>query len=99
MRGFILSGWPQSPRPTRQSGAQGKLLKEVARHLAVRMSYEDVVRVAQAKIAPARMARIARDELRVKDEPYSVHDFLKPGIEELCQLLPLVPGAADYFRQ
>ena len=69
-------------------GAQGKLLKEVARHLAVRMSYEDVVRVAQAKIAPARMRRIAREELRVKDEPYSVHDFLKPGIEELCQLLP-----------
>ena len=70
------------------AGAQGKLLKEVARHLAVRMSYEDVVRVAQAKIAPARMRRIAREELRVKDEPYSVHDFLKPGIEEMCQLLP-----------
>ena len=69
-------------------GAQGKLLKEVARHLAVRMSYEDVVRVAQAKIAPARMQRIAREELRVTDEPYSVHDFLKPGIEEMCQLLP-----------
>ena len=48
-------------------GAQGKLLKEVARHLAVRMSYEDVVRVAQAKIAPARMQRIARDELHVTD--------------------------------
>jgi len=70
------------------AGAHGKLLKEVARHLAVRMSYEDVVRVAQAKISPARMQRIARDELRVKNEPYSVHDFLKPGIEELCQLLP-----------
>jgi len=70
------------------AGAQGKLLKEVARHLAVRMSYEDVVRVAQAKISPARMQRIAREELRVKDEPYSVHDFLKPGIEELTQLLP-----------
>src|SRR6185437_218813 len=70
------------------AGAHGKLLKEVARHLAVRMSYEDVVRVAQAKIAPARMARIAREELRAKDEPFSVHDFLKPGIEEMCQLLP-----------
>jgi indolepyruvate ferredoxin oxidoreductase, beta subunit len=69
-------------------GAQGKLLKEVARHLAVRMSYEDVVRVAQAKIAPARMQRIAREELRTNGEPFSVHDFLKPGIEELCQLLP-----------
>jgi indolepyruvate ferredoxin oxidoreductase, beta subunit len=70
------------------AGAQGKLLKEVARHLAVRMSYEDVVRVAQAKIAPARMQRIAREELRANGEPFSVHDFLKPGIEELCQLLP-----------
>ncbi len=69
-------------------GARGQLVREIARHLAVRMSYEDVVRVAQAKISPARMARIARDELRVKNEPYSVHDFLKPGIEELCQLLP-----------
>ncbi|MBI4367207.1 MAG: indolepyruvate oxidoreductase subunit B, partial [Deltaproteobacteria bacterium] len=70
------------------AGARGALVKEVARHLAVRMSYEDVVRVAQAKISPARMRRIAREELRVKDEPFSVHDFLKPGIEELCQLLP-----------
>ena len=54
-----------------KGGARGQLLKEIARHLAVRMSYEDVVRVAQAKISPARMARIARDELRVKNEPYS----------------------------
>jgi indolepyruvate ferredoxin oxidoreductase beta subunit len=69
-------------------GAQGRLVKEVARHLAVRMSYEDVVRVAQAKISPARMQRIAQEELRVNGEPFSVHDFLKPGIEELCQLLP-----------
>jgi indolepyruvate ferredoxin oxidoreductase beta subunit len=65
-----------------------KLLKETARHLAVRMSYEDVIRVAQAKIAPARIQRIAQDELRTNGEPFSVHDFLKPGIEELCQVLP-----------
>jgi len=70
------------------SGAQGKLLKEVARHLAVRMSYEDVVRVARAKIDPARMRRIAREELRTNGEPFSVHDYLKPGIEEISQLLP-----------
>ncbi|HEY6027242.1 MAG TPA: indolepyruvate oxidoreductase subunit beta family protein, partial [Pseudolabrys sp.] len=43
------------------ANAHGKLTKEVARHLAVRMSYEDVVRVAQAKISPARMRRIARE--------------------------------------
>jgi indolepyruvate ferredoxin oxidoreductase beta subunit len=68
--------------------ARGKLLKEVARQLAVRMSFEDVVRVAQAKISPARMRRIAREELHVTNEPFSVHEFLKPGIEEFCQLLP-----------
>jgi indolepyruvate ferredoxin oxidoreductase beta subunit len=70
------------------AGAHGKLLREVARHLAVRMSYEDVVRVAQAKIAPHRMQRIARDELRAGGAPFKVYEVLKPGIEEMCQLLP-----------
>ena len=72
----------------RLSGAQGKLIREVARHLAIRMSYEDVVRVAKAKIDPARLRRIAREELHAGNEPFSVHDFLKPGIEEMSQLLP-----------
>jgi indolepyruvate ferredoxin oxidoreductase beta subunit len=79
-----------------RANLQGKLLSEVARHLAVRMSYEDVVRVAQAKIAPERLARIAREELKVTNEPYSVHDFLKPGIEELTQLVP--PALARAIR-
>jgi indolepyruvate ferredoxin oxidoreductase alpha subunit len=72
-----------------RSGAGGRLLNETARHLAVRMSFEDVIRVAAAKIAPARMQRIARDELHAGEgESFTVHDFLKPGIEELCQILP-----------
>jgi indolepyruvate ferredoxin oxidoreductase beta subunit len=66
----------------------GALLREVARHLAVRMSYEDVIRVAQAKIDPARMRRIEK-ELGVKaGQPYSVAEFLKPGVEEFCAVLP-----------
>ncbi len=52
------------------------------------MSYEDVIRVAQAKIDPARMARIAA-EIGVKPgEPFTITEFLKPGIEEMCQVLP-----------
>ena len=39
-----------------RANAGGKLLAETARHLAVRMSYEDVIRVAQAKIDPARIS-------------------------------------------
>jgi indolepyruvate ferredoxin oxidoreductase beta subunit len=64
-----------------------KLLAETARHLAVRMSFEDVIRVAEAKIAPGRFRRI-EDEIGAKDQPYVITEFLKPGIEELCQVLP-----------
>jgi indolepyruvate ferredoxin oxidoreductase, beta subunit len=68
--------------------SSGRLLREVARHLAVRMSYEDVIRVAQAKIDPARLARIAADMGVKPGEPFTVTEFLKPGIEEMCSLLP-----------
>jgi indolepyruvate ferredoxin oxidoreductase beta subunit len=71
-----------------RANAGGRLVRETARHLAVRMTFEDVIRVAAAKIAPERFARI-RAELGAKDgEPYRVVDFLKPGLEELCQVLP-----------
>jgi indolepyruvate ferredoxin oxidoreductase beta subunit len=70
--------------------AGGRLLRETARHLAVRMSYEDVIRVAQAKINPARRQRIAADLGIKPDEPFTVTEFLKPGIEELCSVLPPV---------
>jgi indolepyruvate ferredoxin oxidoreductase, beta subunit len=71
-----------------KAAAGGKLLAETARHLAVRMSYEDVIRVAQVKIDPARFARIAR-EMGVKPEQtFTVTEFLKPGVEEFCSVLP-----------
>lgn len=71
-----------------RAASGGKLLREVARHLAVRMSFEDLIRVAQAKIDPARMTRIAAELNAKPDEPFHVVEFLKPGIEELCQILP-----------
>jgi len=71
-----------------RAGAGGRLIRETARQLAVRMTFEDVVRVAEAKIAPERFARI-RQELGLKDgEPFRIVDVLKPGLEEFCQILP-----------
>jgi len=72
--------------------AGGRLLRETARHLAVRMSYEDVIRVAQAKIDPARMERIAAEIGAKQGEPFTVTEFLKPGIEEMCSILPPWPA-------
>jgi indolepyruvate ferredoxin oxidoreductase alpha subunit len=68
--------------------AGGCLLAETARHLALRMSYEDVVKVAEAKIDPARLARIRAEIGARPGEPVMVADFLKPGIEEFCSILP-----------
>jgi indolepyruvate ferredoxin oxidoreductase, alpha subunit len=71
-----------------KAGADGQLLAATARHLAVRMSYEDVIRVAQAKIDPARFSRIAAQMAVKTDQPFTVTEFLKPGVEEFCSILP-----------
>jgi indolepyruvate ferredoxin oxidoreductase beta subunit len=72
----------------RAARGSGALLRDTARYLAVRMSFEDVIRVAQAKVAPDRMARV-RAEVRAKPhEPVELTEHFKPGIEEICALLP-----------
>src|SRR5262249_12177433 len=71
-----------------RADADGKLLAAVARHLAVRMSYEDVIRVAQAKIDPERYGRIVRDMAVKPGQVFTVTEFLKPGVEEFCSVLP-----------
>jgi indolepyruvate ferredoxin oxidoreductase beta subunit len=64
------------------------LLRDTARHLAVRMSFEDVIRVAQAKTSRERLARV-RAEVRAKaDEPVALTEHFKPGIDEICAVLP-----------
>ena len=61
---------------------------EVGRQLALWMSYEDIIRVADLKTRASRFARV-RKEVAAKDgEPVVVIDYLKPGIEEAASLLP-----------
>lgn len=64
------------------------LCADLARELALRMSYEDVIRVAQLKARAGRFARI-RGELGMADDaPFHVADYLAPGINEICDVLP-----------
>src|SRR5262249_13542811 len=71
-----------------QAHADGRLVRETARQLAVRMTFEDVIRVAEAKIAPERFARIRADLGLKEDEPFRIVEFLKPGLDEMVQVLP-----------
>jgi indolepyruvate ferredoxin oxidoreductase beta subunit len=62
--------------------------RETARHLAVWMAFDDIVRVAELKCRAARFERV-RGEVRVADgELLRVHDHFKPGVAEFAALLP-----------
>ncbi|HZY52705.1 MAG TPA: indolepyruvate oxidoreductase subunit beta family protein [Reyranella sp.] len=72
----------------RLAGIDAAIVREVARHLAVRMSYEDVIRVAQAKTSRERLDRV-RAEVRAKPhEPVEITEHFKPGNEEIAAMLP-----------
>ncbi len=67
-----------------------ELCREVARQLAPRMAFEDVIRVAQLKARPDRFERI-RGELGLdEDDPFHVADYLRPGVNEICDVLPWI---------
>ena len=69
-------------------GADGAFVGELARHLAVRMSVEDVIRVAQLKLRQARLARVAQEAKARAGDIVDVTEYLKPGPEEIFGLLP-----------
>ena len=62
--------------------------REVARQLALWMCFEDIIRVADLKTRRSRIERV-RAEVRAKPEqPVIITEFLKPGVDEWCSLLP-----------
>jgi indolepyruvate ferredoxin oxidoreductase beta subunit len=70
------------------AGADGPLLRELARHLAVRMSYEDTIRVAQLKLRAARLTRVAAEARARPQDIVRITEYLKPGPEEILGVLP-----------
>jgi indolepyruvate ferredoxin oxidoreductase beta subunit len=65
------------------------LTNETARHLALWMSYEDLIRVADLKTRRSRYERVRAEVGAKPHEPVRIVEFLKPGVEELCAVLPL----------
>lgn len=68
------------------------LTADVARHLALWMSYEDTTRVADLKVRAARFRRV-RDETRVGERQLlDINEFLHPRLQEICDSLPAAMG-------
>lgn len=81
-------------RFARNRNASAEFLRELARLLAVRMSFEDTIRVAQLKIREGRIERLRRESGTSADALIHVSEFMKPGPEEIFSMLPPKLGRA-----
>lgn len=74
------------------SALAANLLDDTARHLALWMSYEDTIRVADLKTRRSRFKRVS-DEVRLgQTQHLRINEFLHPRIEEIADMLPVALG-------
>jgi indolepyruvate ferredoxin oxidoreductase beta subunit len=71
----------------------GRLTAVFARRLAVWMTYEDAIRVADLKTRRGRFERIRRENAAPEGSVVVVTDYLKPDLDELYGILPAALGA------
>lgn len=73
------------------------LTREAARLLALWMSYEDVIRVADLKTRAGRFARVRKEAAAKDGQIVLVTDYLKPSANEIADILP--PAWAERLRK
>lgn len=65
-----------------------QLSRLVAKHLALWMAYDDIVRVADLKTRRSRFERLRGDVRAADGQIVRVWEYLHPRVEEFCDLLP-----------
>lgn len=63
-------------------------VRETARQLALWMCFEDIIRVADLKTRRSRIERVRAEVRAQPGQPVAITEFLKPGVDEWCSLLP-----------
>ena len=74
------------------SGARADLLDETARHLALWMSYEDTIRVADLKTRRSRFDRVGGEVKLTAQQQLEISEFMHPRLEEIADTLPAAWG-------
>ena len=75
-----------------QSELGNEMVAEAARHLALWMSYEDTVRVADLKIRRSRFERVSHEVKQSTAQMLDINEFLHPRLEEIADTLPAAMG-------
>ncbi len=71
----------------------GRLAAAVTRHLALWMSYEDTIRVAELKTRGSRFDRVRDEAQAAPDQVLAIHEYLHPRLQEVAETLPWGLGA------
>jgi indolepyruvate ferredoxin oxidoreductase beta subunit len=91
-----LDGRPHGPSDGSSAGADGgdrTLTAAVARSLALWMTFEDTLRVADLKSRAARFARVRAEIRAAPDQLFGLTEFMKPRVAEIAGTLPAAMGA------
>ncbi len=88
----------------------GVLLEETARYLALWMSFEDPIRVADLKIRASRFERVAAEVKLAPGQILRIREFMHPRLQEIAETLPgglgrlllsssILRGVVGYFTR
>ena len=76
----------------RRGDSKAPLLVETARYLALWMSYEDTVRVADLKIRATRFQRVNKEVKAKADQVLHINEYFHPRLDEIADTLPVWLG-------
>ena len=78
---------------SRASSETGALTLAVARSLALWMTFEDTIRVADLKTRSERFARVRAEIGAPPGQLFGITEFLRPGVAEIAGTLPAALGS------
>ena len=70
-----------------------RLTQEVARYLALWMSWEDTIRVADLKTRGSRFERVRKEVRSTDAQVLAINEYMHPRLEEICDTLPAAVGS------
>jgi indolepyruvate ferredoxin oxidoreductase, beta subunit len=93
-----ISALDERSRPQRGRAADGAaeewaLTAAVTRGLALWMTFEDAIRVADLKTRAARFARVRAEVRAAPGQLFGITEFMKPRVAEIAGTLPAAMGA------
>ena len=77
---------------SRAASGEAALTEAVARSLALWMTFEDTIRVADLKTRAERFARVRADVGVAPGQLFGITEFLRPGVAEIAGTLPAALG-------